>query len=119
MEGEVAYTLLYYPLNIDKLVDLGVGDPRWTGVTPLIGAIMSNQPSIVQYLVDQGADVNVKTPLGWTPLTRRRGCVLLQRQKGISGCCGNHQEGDGQAVVSGFSRTLEASDVVETRRLSR
>ena len=38
-------------------VDLGVGDPRWNGSTPLIGAIMSNQPSIVQYLVDQGADV--------------------------------------------------------------
>ena len=56
MEGDVAYTLLYYPHNIDKLLDLGVGDPRWNGSTPLIGAIMSNQPSIVQYLVDQGAE---------------------------------------------------------------
>ncbi len=49
MEGDIDYTLLYYPHNIDKLVDLGVGDPRWNGSTPLIGAIMSNQPSIVQY----------------------------------------------------------------------
>jgi hypothetical protein len=42
MDGDVAYTLLYYPHNIDTLVDLGVGDPRWNGSTPLIGAIMSN-----------------------------------------------------------------------------
>ena len=81
MEGEVAYTLLYYPLNIDKLVDLGVGDPRWNGVTPLIGAIMSNQPSIVQYLIDQGADVNVKTPLGWTPLLVAEGVFCCNAKK--------------------------------------
>src|SRR5688500_4096314 len=56
MEGDVEYTLMYYPHNIDQLVDLGLGDPRWSGSTPLIGAIMSGQPSIVQYLVDRGAD---------------------------------------------------------------
>ena len=33
MDGDVAYTLLYYPHNIDTLVDLGVGDPRWNGST--------------------------------------------------------------------------------------
>ena len=80
MEGDVAYTLLYYPHNIDKLLDLGVGDPRWNGSTPLIGAIMSNQPSIVQYLVDQGADVRAKTTLGWTPLNVAEGRLLLQRE---------------------------------------
>jgi ankyrin repeat protein len=81
MEGEVAYTLLYYPLNIDKLLDLGVGDPRWNGVTPLIGAIMSNQPSIVQYLIDQGANVNVKTTLGWTPLDVANGVFCCNAKK--------------------------------------
>jgi ankyrin repeat protein len=81
MEGEVAYTLLYYPLNMEKLVDLGVGDPRWNGATPLIGAIMSNQPSIVQYLIDQGADVNVKTPLGWTPLLVAEGVFCCNAKK--------------------------------------
>jgi ankyrin repeat protein len=81
MEGEVAYTLLYYPLNIDKLVDLGVGDPRWNGVTPLIGAIMSNQPSIVQYLIEQGADVNTKTTLGWTPLDVANGVFCCNAKK--------------------------------------
>ena len=81
MDGDVPYTLLYYPHNIDKLVDLGVGDPRWNGSTPLIGAIMSNQPSIVQYLVDQGADVNVKTTLGWTPLTVAEGVFCCNAKK--------------------------------------
>ena len=66
MEGDVAYTLLYYPHNIDKLLNLGVGNPRWNGSTPLIGAIMSNQPSIV-HLIDEGADVHTTT-LGWRPL---------------------------------------------------
>ena len=81
MEGDVEYTLLYYPHNIDKLLDLGVGDPRWNGSTPLIGAIMSNQPSIVQYLVDQGADVNVKTTLGWTPLKVAEGVFCCNAKK--------------------------------------
>ncbi len=81
MEGDVAYTLLYYPHNIDKLLDLGVGDPRWNGATPLIGAIMSNQPSIVQYLVDRGADVRTKTTLGWTPLDVAEGVFCCNAKK--------------------------------------
>ena len=81
MEGDVAYTLLYYPHNIDKLLDLGVGDPRWNGSTPLIGAIMSNQPSIVQYLVERGADVRAKTSLGWTPLNVAEGVFCCNAKK--------------------------------------
>jgi ankyrin repeat protein len=81
MEGDVEYTLLYYPHNIDKLLDLGVGDTRWNGSTPLIGAIMSNQPSIVQYLIDQGADVTVKTTLGWTPLNVAEGVFCCNAKK--------------------------------------
>ena len=52
MVGEPEYTRLYYPRNIDDLLELGVGDPRWSGSTPLIGAVISGQPSIVQYLLD-------------------------------------------------------------------
>jgi uncharacterized protein len=81
MEGDVEYTLLYYPHNIDKLLDLGVGDPRWNGSTPIIGAIMSNQTSIVQYLVDQGADVRAKTTLGWTPLNVAEGVFCCNAKK--------------------------------------
>jgi ankyrin repeat protein len=81
MEGDVEYTLLYYPHNIDQLLNLGVGDPRWNGSTPLIGAIMSGQPSIVQYLIDQGAKVDVKTTLGWTPLKVAEGVFCCNAKK--------------------------------------
>lgn len=76
MLGDPEYTLLYYPHNIGELLDLGTGDPRWNRSTALHGAIISNQPSIVQYLVDQGADLNAKTATGWTPLMMSRGVFL-------------------------------------------
>ncbi len=76
MLGDPEYTLLYYPHNIADLLDLGTGDPRWNGSTALHGAIISNQPSIVQYLVDQGATLDAKTKSGWTPLMMARGVFL-------------------------------------------
>jgi uncharacterized protein len=81
MTGEPAYTLLYYPHNIDDLLELGVGDPRWSGSTPLIGAVVSDQPSIVQWLVDHGARVNEKTKLGWTPLLVAEGVFFANAKK--------------------------------------
>jgi ankyrin repeat protein len=81
MEGDTAYTLMYYPHNLNDLVDLGVGDPRWSGSTALIGAIISNQPSLVQYLIDNGANVNVKTKLGWTPLMVAEGVFFANAKK--------------------------------------
>jgi ankyrin repeat protein len=81
MTGETAYTLLYYPLNIDDLLELGVGDPRWSGSTPLIGAVVSDQPSIVQWLVDHGARADDKTKLGWTPLLVAEGVFFANAKK--------------------------------------
>jgi ankyrin repeat protein len=81
MEGDPAYTLLYYPLNIDELLDMGVGDPRWSGSTPLIGAVVSGQPSIVQYLIDQGANPRATTKLGWTPLKVAQGVFFANGKK--------------------------------------
>jgi ankyrin repeat protein len=81
MDGDVDYTLLYYPHNIDELLDLGVGDPRWSGSTPLIGAVVSGQPSIVQYLVDRGAALDAKTALGWTPLKVAEGVFFANAKK--------------------------------------
>jgi ankyrin repeat protein len=76
MIGEPEYTLLYYPHNLAELAELGMGDPRWSGSTALHGAIISNQPSIVQYLVDHGARLDAKTATGWTPLMMTRGVFL-------------------------------------------
>lgn len=81
MTGDVDYTLLYYPANIDDLLELGVGDPRWNGSTALIGAVVSGQPAIVQYLVDHGADVNAKTALGWTALKVAEGVFFANAKK--------------------------------------
>jgi ankyrin repeat protein len=81
MTGDTAYTLLYYPHNIDDLLELGVGDPRWSGATPLIGGVVSGQPSIVQWLVDHGARVDDKTKLGWTPLLVAEGVFFANAKK--------------------------------------
>jgi len=81
MVGEPDYTRLYYPRNIDDLLDLGVGDPRWSGSTPLIGAIISGQPSILKYLLDSGARPDIKTKLGWTPLMVAEGVFFANAKK--------------------------------------
>jgi|SRR5579871_378617 len=81
MDGDPAYTLLYYPTNVEELLDKGMGDPRWNGATPLIAAVVSGQPSIVQYLVDHGAQVDAKTKLGWTPLMVAHGVFFANAKK--------------------------------------
>ena len=80
MVGDPDYTLLYYPLNMDEL-DKVMGDPRWSGITPLHASVVSGQPSIVQYLVDHGAKVDAKTKLGWTPLMMADGVFFANAKK--------------------------------------
>lgn len=67
MIGTTEGTLLKYPDNIDDIVD-SVGDPRFDQMTALHGAVLCNQPSIVEYLIEAGAEVNARNQLGWTPL---------------------------------------------------
>jgi ankyrin repeat protein len=81
MTGGTEYTLLDFPKNFDDLADLGVGDPRWDGMTALHGAVMSNQPSLVQFLVDHGAQVDAKNRLGWTPLMITKGIFMANSRK--------------------------------------
>jgi uncharacterized protein len=81
MFGTPEETLKTYPSNIDKLLDLGVGDPRFTGMTALHGSIISNQPSITQYLIDHGAKLNAKNKLGWTPLMMTQGIFMANAYK--------------------------------------
>jgi hypothetical protein len=76
MSGEPEYTPLYYPHNLKELQELGTGDPRWSGSTALHGSIIANQPSITQYLVDHGANLDAKTDTGWTALMMTRGVFL-------------------------------------------
>lgn len=68
MTGTPLGTLLKYPDNIRDILDLEVGDPRFNTMTALHGAVICNQPSIVEYLIEAGADLQARNQLGWTPL---------------------------------------------------
>src|SRR5262249_40953830 len=81
MEGDPHYLLLYYPLNMDQLIGNVLGDPRWSGSTPLHAAVVSGQAGIVKFLIEHGAQVDAKTKLGWTPLDMAKGIFLANEKK--------------------------------------
>jgi uncharacterized protein len=81
MDGTPEYMLLYYPLNMKDLAGTVPGDPRWSGSTALHAAVVSGQPSIVQYLVDHGAKLDAKTRSGWTPLMMAGGVFFANAKK--------------------------------------
>ena len=81
MIGTPQETLLKYPDNFQDLVDLGTGDPRFADMTALHGAVICNQPSIVKYLIEQGAEVNARNRLGWTPLMIAGGLYIANAHK--------------------------------------
>jgi ankyrin repeat protein len=81
MEGDPSYMLLYYPLNMETLQGKVLGDPRWSGSTALHAAVVSNQPRLVQYLVDRGAKLDAKTKSGWTPLMLAGGVFFANSKK--------------------------------------
>jgi uncharacterized protein len=81
MDGTPEYMLLYYPLNMKDLAGTVPGDPRWGGTTALHAAVVSGQPSIVQYLVDHAAKLDAKTRTGWTPLMMAGGVFFANSKK--------------------------------------
>ena len=81
MTGSPEDTLLRYPDNIKDLLNLGVGDMRFDGMTALHGAVICNQPSIVEYLIQKGAKVDAKNRLGWTPLMVAGGIYIANNRK--------------------------------------
>jgi ankyrin repeat protein len=81
MIGSAEFTLMTYPENMDDLLNLGIGDPRWDGMTALFGAVISNQPSIVQFMIDHGAQLDAKNRLGWTPLMVTKGIFMANSKK--------------------------------------
>jgi hypothetical protein len=81
MIGTPEDTLLRYPDNIQDLMNLGVGDMRFDQTTALHGAVICNQPSILDYLIAQGAEVNATNRLGWTPLMVAGGLYIANAHK--------------------------------------
>lgn len=57
-----------YPENLEQLPKEAIGDMRWSGSTALHGAATTNQQSIIRYLVENGAKLDARNKLGWTPL---------------------------------------------------
>jgi ankyrin repeat protein len=102
MEGDPGYMLLYYPLNMEQLSTVP-GDPRWSGSTALHAAVVSNQPAIVQYLVDQGARLDLKTKSGWTPLMLAGGVFFANSKK------------DYPAAAAILKKAMAAQGLVESR----
>jgi uncharacterized protein len=79
--GSPETTIMRYPDNIDDLLGLGVGDPRWDGMTAVHGSILCNQNSILEYLISKGADLNSRTDYGWTPLMITKAIFMANSKK--------------------------------------
>jgi ankyrin repeat protein len=75
IEGNGLELLWTYPKNLEQLFPAVPGDVRWTGSTALHGAPLTNQPSIIEFLVEKGAKLDVKNRLGWTPLMVAEGLL--------------------------------------------
>ena len=87
MTGSPEETLLRYPDNIKDLLNLEVGDMRFDQMTALHGAVICNQPSIVEYLIQKGAEGRRREQSwGWTPLMVANGIYIANNRKDFSGC---------------------------------
>jgi len=54
---------------------------RFNGMTALHGSVVCNQPSIVEYLIGQGAKLDAQNQLGWTPLMVAGGLYIANNRK--------------------------------------
>ena len=75
--------------------NLGTGDARWDGFTALHGAVLCNQPSILQYLVDKGADPTHQEQARLDAFDAHPRHLHGELEEGIPGGRGDPEEGDG------------------------
>lgn len=81
VEGDPAVLLHRHPLNLPSFPDGALGDMRWGGSTALHGAALRGADAIVRYLVQQGARIDARNRLGWTPLTVAEGVFVANTEK--------------------------------------
>ena len=82
LQGDGVDLLLRHPLNLLQMdAQRDRGDMRWGGCTALHGAAMMGSNLIVQYLIDQGADVNARNNIGWTPRMVAEGVFVANTEK--------------------------------------
>jgi hypothetical protein len=83
LEGDPVALLHRLPLNVHEFDESNPGDVRWEGATALHGAAVRGVNSVVQFLVDKGANLTAKTRLGWTPLMLTEGMYIGQTEKEV------------------------------------
>lgn len=82
LEGDGVTLLLRHPINLKALdPQRDRGDMRWHGSTALHGAAMIGANLVVEYLLEQGADINARNNLGWTPLMVAEGVFVANTEK--------------------------------------
>ena len=80
--GDGRDLLLRHPLNLLELdAQRDRGDMRWGGSTALHGAAMMGSNLIVRYLLDQGAEIDARNTIGWTPLMVAQGVFVANTEK--------------------------------------
>ena len=99
IEGDGVALLLRHPYNLlDFDAQEDRGDMRWSGSTALHGAAMMGSNLIVDYLIDQGADLNARNALGWTPLMIAEGVFVANTEKSWPATVARLRELGGETV---------------------
>ena len=81
IEGEGIALLHRLPLNVNDFDESAPGDMRWGGSSAVHGAAVRGVNSVVQFLVDNGGDLNAKNRLGWMPLMLAEKMYIGQTEK--------------------------------------
>ncbi len=82
LEGDGSDLRLRHPVNLPEFdVQRDRGDMRWGESTALHGAAMIGANLIVEFLVEQGADVDAQNSLGWTPRMVAEGVFVANTLK--------------------------------------
>lgn len=82
LEGDAVALLRRHPLNLGEFdPQQDRGDMRWGGSTALHGAAMMGVNVIVEFLVEQGARLDARNGLGWTPLMVAEGVFVANTEK--------------------------------------
>jgi ankyrin repeat protein len=83
IDGDGLELLHRLPLNVHEFDERYPGDMRWGGSTALHGAAVRGVNSVVQFLLEKGADLTARNNLGWTPLMVTEGMYIGQTEKEV------------------------------------